>query len=400
MDIQKKLQYYKSTVIPHGKKPEVVVLPAAIKALRDHYQAEVCQPAAPYLKITRQYSFGEAFMTNEHLNLRFLSKQQSPDNLALERCLFFDLETTGLAGGAGTFAFLFGFGFFRNGDLVVQQFFLPEYGREYYLFQELTGIFDSFEFLISYNGKSYDAPLLQTRFIMNRLEPSFKSLRHLDLLHIVRRIWKDSFDSCDLENIEINVLGRQRGNDIPGFLIPQAYFNFLRTGVVYQIKQIIDHNFFDIVSLAELAVLLNRIEQDPAPVQDSAALLRLAGLAMEQNEIDYFNKLLFCADHLSLREKHQIKLWESLMHKRAGQWSAAFPIWQELIQSGAHSFFALEELAKYHEHIQRDFKQALECTNRALQIIDTLSQLDPYQVSEGLKSDFQRRRQRLLEKIA
>ena len=224
MDLEKKLLYYRSDRKQDNKKQEPEVS-ASLKALAEIFNAEIFQSQAPYLKICKLYPLPKDIYKNPELSLDLLSKKTVKENIHLENCLFFDLETTGLAGGTGTYPFLLGFGYFMNNVLHVEQYFLPDFGREFYLFKELDEFFRRFSILVSYNGKSYDYPLLRNRFVMNKLNAEWTHWKHIDLLHIVRRIWSDSFPSRDLQTIEREVLGRKREGDIPGYLIPGAYFD-------------------------------------------------------------------------------------------------------------------------------------------------------------------------------
>ncbi|HID39751.1 MAG TPA: hypothetical protein EYP36_09600, partial [Calditrichaeota bacterium] len=316
--------------------------------------------------------------------------------------LFFDLETTGLAGGTGTFPFLLGFGWFEKNSLVVRQYFLPDYGREYALFNHLQEkFFPRFERLVSYNGKSYDFPLLKNRFILNRLHPLFDKWPHIDLLHVVRRIWKASFYSCDLGTIEANVLAHYRQNDIPGYYIPQAYFNFIRTGVVHDMIRIIEHNYRDIVSLAELLFVLEDVERQPEKLSDKNARLNLARLALEQQNDRVLSRLVETFEPQT-NEYNQSRFWMSLLHKKRKNWQEAEAIWRELAESTAFNINALEEMAKYNEHIQQDFRRALQITERALHSLSMLLELE-YDTTPSLlefKKKFEHRHKRLKRKLA
>jgi len=401
MDIQKKLEFYRSSGNqPAPKSPSSQVSShSGLTALSEHFQAEICYPQAPYLKIHRQTDL--VHVTDENLlSLHLLSRRSISSEINLEKCLFFDLETTGLAGGAGTFAFLIGLAFIRNNQLYVQQYFLPEYGREYQVFSELQQLFTAFDYIISYNGKSFDAPLLTTRFILNRFEAPFKAMEHVDLLHFARRIWKDSFDSCDLQTIEANLFNRSRTNDIPGYLIPQAYFDFLRSGVIYSVIQIINHNFYDLWTLADLALMLNQIERNPLLIQDNLARLRLAALAFELDDPEYFIKISRTSEEFDVEHQNQLKFWDSFFHKRRGNWEKAVDIWEGLSQTTTFSFRAIEELAKYYEHIGHDLNKAMDYTQRALRKLDVIQEINQSTDLDKLYLNLQYRLRRLTSKLS
>ena len=146
-----------------------------------------------------------------------------------KRWAFLDTETTGLAGGAGTYAFLIGVGSIDEEGFRVRQFFMRDFGEEASLLARLTEYLSGFDVLITYNGKTYDVPLLETRYRMARSKPPFARLAHLDLLHGARRLWKLRLDSCRLVDLENQILGLEREGDLPGEMIPYYYFQYLRT---------------------------------------------------------------------------------------------------------------------------------------------------------------------------
>ena len=405
MDLQSKLKYYKSQTTGE-KKAERAGDNPALGALAQHFHGKIINHSAPFLQIERRFTLAGFDKQIDHygkeIELSFISRGQVDRPFSLSSALFFDLETTGLAGGAGTFPFLLGFGWIEMNELVVRQYFLPDYGREYALFSHLQEhFFPRFERFISYNGKSYDFPLLKNRFILNRLHPLFSDWPHIDLLHVVRRIWKDSFYSCDLGTIEANVLSRFRQNDIPGYYIPQAYFSFIRTGVVHDMVRIIEHNYRDIVSLAELLHLLEEIEKQPEKLNDKNARLNLARLAMEQQNEHILSKLVATFAPGS-NEYNQSRFWLSLLHKKKKKWQEADVIWRELAESATFNINALEEMAKYSEHILQDHRRALQITERALRSVSALMELehDTALSLMEIKHKFEHRRKRLKGKLA
>ncbi len=392
MDIKKKLDFYRSSEKPIRKTGAQ----SALAALQEIFKAELCAPTAPYLKISRYHSF--AFP--QEAGLKLLSKYEINNPLPLNECLFFDLETTGLAGGAGTYPFLLGFGYFKEETFTVEQFFLPDYGREYYLFRYLQDLFSRFSCLVSFNGKSYDLPLLRNRFILNRFQMDWKRFKHIDLLHLSRRLWKDSQPSLELTAIERNYLNRTRTGDIPGAYIPEAYFTFLRSGALHDVKKIIEHNYLDIISLAELIVLISKIEANPAIANDDTVLIRMARLAFELNDGEEFERICGIFDTQKKELPDKIKLWKSLLAKRAEHWQEALVLWEELLETKEYLFFALEELAKYYEHQKKDFTIALRYSQRAMENMQRLFELNPYSAPQERQQAFQKRVRRLMIKTA
>ncbi len=396
MDLSKKLQYYKSAQNPPGIQTDHVLSPS-LKALQEHFNGEIMHPEAPYLKISRPVELPSG--TGGALKLDFLSRSLLDTSIDPETCVFFDLETTGLAGGAGTFAFLIGFLYIRDGKAVVDQYFLPDYGREYHLFKHLSVFLDGFHVLVSYNGKTYDLPLLKNRLLLNRIESDLHTKKHLDLLHIVRRIWGGSIPSCDLQSIEKKLNLVERVNDIPGAFIPQAYFDFINTGIIHDIIRLIEHNYYDLTSLLQLVYISSTINNHHDPLNDDRyALINLAKLAYQEKNESYLDRII-----AELRDSEgmvppAVLFWKSMLLKVQRRWEQAITIWEELTRHSSYTFRVLEELAKYHEHVAGDYEQALVYTGRAIQQIRTLISLHSGSEYQETLNAFLYRKNRLSQK--
>lgn len=197
------------------------------------------------------------------------------------RLLFVDTETTGLHGGAGTLPFLIGLGWFEGGDLHVEQLFLPRPGQEVPLLQQLADRLARASLMVTFNGKCFDWPLLRTRLVMNRL-PVPDAPAHLDLLHCARRLFKRRLPTTRLQDLERHVLGFHRLGDIDGALIPAAYFDYLRRGATAVIRQVLEHNALDVVTMAAvLAELSRRVEltHDDDTAEDCLSLAEVSARA-------------------------------------------------------------------------------------------------------------------------
>lgn len=404
MDIKDKLSYYKSKSPQEENKPKENI-PPSLKALAEELRGEIYQHTAPYLKISQSIEINPALIPDSNqscdIDLTFLDHNSQNTSFQLDECVFFDLETTGLMGGTGTFAFLLGFATVTNKKIQVDQYFLPDFGREYYLFKELNEFIQSYKNLISYNGKSYDFPLLKSRYIMNHIEPAFNEMSHYDLLHFARRVWKDALPACDLISIEENVLGRHRSGDIPGWMIPQSYFDFINTGVIHDMIRIIKHNYFDLLSLVELILVLNRISNKPDKEINVHVLNRMANLAFQQDNIKVYDQICASIKQTSGRINPELMVDKSIMHKRKNDWTTAIQIWDELIESSDYTFFAFEELAKYYEHQRKNYTKATEYTQRALKGLDLLDQLGTYNKKyKEYKEQFNHRYNRLKIKLS
>jgi uncharacterized protein len=163
-------------------------------------------------------------------SLGCLARSAEPLEIDREAMVFLDTETTGLAGGTGTYAFMVGLAYFRGDQLLVRQYFMRHHAEEPAMLAALSQVLGRHEAVVTFNGKSFDVPLLLTRYSANRQRHTVPSAVHLDLLHPSRRFWRESLESCTLGALERAVLGHQRGSDVPGWMIPDLYFRYLRGG--------------------------------------------------------------------------------------------------------------------------------------------------------------------------
>lgn len=205
--------------------------------------------------------------------LRFLSRDQSLTHFVVRDALFLDIETTGTAGGAGTYAFLVGLGFVDEGYFQVRQFFLHDLGEEPAFLNAVEEFTRPFRYLVTYNGKCFDSQILRNRYLMHRKEDPLKDKAHVDMLFVARRLWKKRFRECDLMNLERRLLNFYRVDDIPGYLIPSAYTDYLRFARANLIQKVIHHNQWDIVSLAVLTARAASLhEQDELTPEEHFSL--------------------------------------------------------------------------------------------------------------------------------
>jgi uncharacterized protein YprB with RNaseH-like and TPR domain len=197
----------------------------------------------------------------------------------LESLLLFDLETTGLSGGAGTVAFLAAFGRFRPGaKLEIVQYLLLDYPGESEFIDAVLGEFSGDPVLVTYNGKSFDSQILRTRCVMNGVFPPDPP--HLDLVHPARRLWRRIFGSCSQVDVEEGILGVRREGDLPGSEAPDAWFEYLKTGNAGRLEAIADHNGRDIAGLAGILLRMAEIAADPVAAVDSGEKIDPEQLAL------------------------------------------------------------------------------------------------------------------------
>jgi len=312
-----------------------------------------------------------------------------------EKILFIDTETTGLSIGAGTYAFLVGFGFFKNNRFLIRQYFLTDPAGEAELVNILTEEIRKFGLLVSFNGKSYDIPLLSSRFIFHGSGFPLRETDHLDLLPISRRIWRATLPGCSLQQLEQYVVqaGRAAESDIPSHLIPGMYFDFLRTANAAPMLNIFYHNRIDIISMVLLLSRISDIVENPfrQGKNSHASLFSIArwyqDLGRIQEAIDLYQ---FCIKE-DIDTRQCIRQL-SFIYKRQGKMDKAVPLWEA--EADRHETYAHIELAKVAEHRHKNYSHAVLLTRKAIEI----------ELGRSLKdfriiSDLQHRLKRLLRKI-
>ncbi len=261
--------------------------------------------------------------------------------------LFIDTETTGLAGGTGTFPFLIGLGWFEAGSFVTCQLFARDFSEEGAMLAYLGELAGEKRFLVSFNGKAYDLNLLGARFILNRCFDRLTSMPHIDLLHPSRRVLSHRLENVRLSTIETHVLGLEREKDIPGIEIPQRYFDWLRKRDGSVLKDVFKHNRLDVLSMASLLKYLADLVEGCFETgrNHHGDLLRLAGLFYERGEDE---KATGMFEALTLSHYKEVSVGArrslSLIYKKAGRREEAVDLWQGLVDSNPYDFFAVEEL--------------------------------------------------------
>ncbi len=272
------------------------------------------------------------------------------------RNVYLDTETTGLSGGSGTLAFLVGIAVVENDAIELSQFLMTGFAGEAASLNAFADLLTPDDRLVSYNGKSYDLPLLITRFRMQALQHPFDGLPHLDLLHPVRRLFGKRWDDCRLITVEEHLLGFNRIDDLPGSEAPEAWFSYIRNGDAGNLIKVVEHNQQDIVSLAVAHHVLARAADQPLAFD--VDLHALARWLAEHDEAAA--RALLQAHHADLCDNGRRLLGH--LARRAGDWAQAVSIWQTLAERGCTD--SLERLAKYHEHVSKDLAAARRCCER------------------------------------
>lgn len=302
--------------------------------------------------------------------LAFVLRDSDLQGFEPANCVFFDTETTGLAGGTGTYAFLIGVGLLVGDSFKVKQYLMRDYHEELAVLDLVWQDLRRARYLVSFNGKRFDWPLIKDRFTLARFTPIRPEPLHIDLLHPSRRLWKDRLTSCSLNSLEVNQLAIFRESDVPGSEVPQRYFDFLQTGDGRLLQDVLKHNLIDILSLATLTcVLAKKAATRPANLNCPFEAKALGDLyAKEQNykiATEYYSQALRLAKDKPLKVSILQRLAAS--YKKLGKWPLAEEIWLDLAQE-VEDLASYEELAKYYEHIKKDLKAAISCTKRALSL--------------------------------
>lgn len=347
------------------------------------------------------HAFGEVLGVSGS-QLALISKDPELTYADLSRAVFLDTETTGLGMGAGTYVFLVGAGYFGPDGFHVKQFFLRGPNEETAFLAALGSFLSEFSSLVTFNGKAFDWPMLESRFVRQRRAVPLNDPPHVDLLHPARRLWKRRLESCALSSLESNILGVARSKeDVPGWEIPRRYFTYQRTGDGRELEGVFYHNLQDILSLATLTVHIDRVLSDP-----------LCGLVTEG--IDFFclgrafdragdpELAVICYEEglrrgLLVHQRGECLMSLAIVQKRERRWDAALQCWDLLIdEGGSEALFARLELAKFYEHVERDYLQALDHVQSALRLAELYDSAWP----EASQRDLEHRQSRLLNRSA
>ncbi len=309
---------------------------------------------------------------------------------------YLDFETTGLSGGTGTYAFLIGVGRFVGEEFRLAQFFMRDPVEEPAQLLGLEEFLAPCETLVTYNGKAFDVPILNTRYITQGWKPPLVDLSHFDLLHLSRRLWRDRLASRTLGNIETFILGHRRTlEDVPGWLIPQLYFDYLRSGDAHPLKGVFYHNAMDVLAMAALLNHVSHLFADPlhAEIEHGVDLIGMGRLFEDMGQEEEAAQLYRRSLEQDLPDE---QLWDtvqrlSFIMKRRREFEAALELWRQAAASG--QIYAHVELAKYYEHQVSDYAQAMQWTQGALRII--AAPASPFYLRSQWLAELEHRQERL-----
>jgi hypothetical protein len=288
--------------------------------------------------------------------------------------VFLDTETTGIQGGAGTCPFLVGLGYFDDGDFRLVQFFIRDFDEEPSMLSALAELLSDFELVVTYNGAAFDIPLLETRFTLARMDSPFANMSHYDLLFTARKLWRHGHGSCRLAALERELVSFMRGPDIPGALIPRAYFDYLQRRPNTTLRSVFTHNGDDVLSLAALTVAAcDRVILEPAALDEPLDLYSL-GRVYEKTEnwrraVGLYEMALEGVVAGPMRQK----ILESLavIYRRAGDHGRSRAVCLELTGLAEFCMPGYEGAAIYDVRVARDYESALRVLEEGIAKADT-----------------------------
>ena len=312
--------------------------------------------------------------------------------------LFLDTETTGMQGGTGMCPFMVGLGYFVEDEFHMLQFFVRDFDEEPSMLHALGRMVERFRLIVTYNGAAFDIPLLETRFTLARLDNPFAGMAHFDLLASARRLWRNGHGSCRLVALEREIVSFLRGPDVPGAMIPRAYFDFLQQGRSSVLKAVFRHNVYDVLSLAALTIAAcDRVVMDPAALDDAADLYSLARILENTPEWKRSIPLYETALAGGLPESIRLKAQENLAMacRRSGRHDRALAICCELISRSPFSLVAYEVAAVHYERVAGEPAKALEIVEQALARLENVPETARWQ--KLLQARRERLRQKMIE---
>jgi hypothetical protein len=316
-----------------------------------------------------------------------------------QQWLFLDTETTGLSGGTGTYAFLVGLAWWEGGGIEVEQLFMRDPGDEASLLLALAERLAERRVLVTFNGKAFDWPLLETRYRMLRKLRPPAPLAHLDMLHPARNIWRLRLGSVRLQELEAQVLGQSRDADVASALIPGLYFNFVRGGPGAPLVPVFLHNQMDLRGLAALACHILAMLAEPEAGQEALDLYGISRLCERRGEMararHFYDRSL--AGTLPAATERAARQSLARLAKRDGDFTRACELWESTLGNSREGLEAYEQLAIYYEHRAREPLRAAALVREALAALRQACRLGT--LASAVAGQFKARLERRLERL-
>jgi tetratricopeptide (TPR) repeat protein len=326
---------------------------------------------------------------------------EAPDEIAdPDQWLFLDTETTGLAVGSGTYAFLVGIAWWEDGGLEIEQFFLREYSEERSLLSALRERIAEHPVVVTFNGKSFDWPLLETRYRMSRKISVPTPRAHLDFLHPARNLWRLRLGSVRLSELERHVLGWERGADLLSGMIPQIYFDYLRGGPPERLVPVLNHNQMDLRGLAALSSRILSLLSDAETLgQDGLELFGVSRICEKRGQHTRARKLYekSIATFLPTETDRAARRSLARLAKREGDFELACELWKDALENSRHGYEAYEQLAMHYEHKARDPEQAQQIVWQAINELRRAFQVGD--ITPGAYREFKAKFDRRMERL-
>jgi uncharacterized protein len=315
------------------------------------------------------HAFGELHEVVEAWNETSARHPLSSAGYKSTDLFFFDTETTGLRGGSGTTIFLLGYARVFDDKVVLRQHFLPDPSGEVAFYESFLKHVD-YTTLVTYNGKAFDWPQVKTRHTLLREHlPKLPSFGHFDLLHGARRLWKHKLESVKLSQVEKEILQIKRIKDVPGFLAPMIYFDFVQSKNPQGIFEVMKHNEHDILSLITLYIHMSKhlLNSSDSTTKEAFEVARwYEALGDRQTALKGYEYV----SNTKEEEHYKAKMALAAQYKRECQWEKAIEFWQEIVSlgSGMIRIEAAVELSKVYEHRLKDLDQALSYASIAYEL--------------------------------
>jgi len=295
-----------------------------------------------------------------------------------------------------------GLGNFSGGRFCVRRYFLSSPSDEGAFLDGLASYLGEFSTVVTFNGKAFDWPILENRFVLHRREPPVKNPVHLDLLHPARRLWKKRLSSCALSSLETHVLGLPpRAGDVSGWEIPGLYFQYQRTASPALLEPVFQHNLLAVLPLAPFMLHVDILLETPMS-HVLQVPIDLLSIGKTHESVGAASCAARCYEEalrrgLPAEERLECLLRLSVLHRRRRSWDEARAAWERLVEEGgAGALFALVERTKYYEHVERDIMRELQCVQEALALADLSNALALHREME--LQQLERRLSRLLNR--
>ncbi len=363
-------------------------------------EKEVPNPQETYLVKEYCYPLRDEYrgvrLDDWHLVLPYsvsvLASESELNELDPKKFLYFDTETTGLAGGTGTIPFMLGFGFIDEPVFRVKIFILSDLSKEDEFLDAVDEFLASHDFdaTVTFNGKTFDFPLMETRYILQRKRFPLLKKPHLDFLFPARTLWKHTYESRKLSYLGDILLGISRDDDIDPAQIPMLYFDYLRTNSLERLEKVFEHNALDLLGLSTLLLLAAQYIQNPSNVRDEGEILGVAMLYEKAGSLERAKEIYEQAKKNAVRKEVLTGIARRLstLKKKERLYDEALELWKILLDAEDSSVY--RELSIHFEHREKNYIKALEIVETGLQ---------ENSLTDARRADLEKRLQRLQNKI-